>query len=165
MAGRFDPKGTQDMNAFRSLSLVAAILAGAWGCGGGGAIDDLPRRALSGKVTLDGKPMEGGVVTFLPDAPGEPEKTTSASARIADGAFSIAPEVGLVAGKYKVQVSSWKAAPRRGAKKPADAPADDEFDVTPTKESIPARYNAQTTLTADVTDSGPNEFNFPVTSK
>ncbi|OJW20670.1 MAG: hypothetical protein BGO49_03585 [Planctomycetales bacterium 71-10] len=152
------------MNVLRSLALVGVTLAGAWGCGGG-AIDDLPRRALSGKVTLDGKPMEGGLVTFLPEAPGDPGKTTTASAQIADGSFTVAPEVGLVAGKYKVQVSSVKAAPRRGAKKQADAPADDQFDVTPTKESIPARYNSQTTLTADVTDAGPNEFTFPVTSK
>lgn len=58
-----------------------------------------------------------------------------------------------------------KAAPRRGAKKPAEAPADDPFDVIPAKESIPARDNSQTTLTADVTDAGPNEFTFSITSK
>jgi hypothetical protein len=91
------------MNVLRSVAIVGAALAGSWGCGGG-AIDDLPGRALSGKVTLDDKPMEGGLITFLPESPGDPEKTTTASAQIAAGSFSVAPEVGLVAGRYKVQV-------------------------------------------------------------
>jgi hypothetical protein len=38
-------------------------------------------------------------------------------------------------------------------------------DEAVTEESLPARYNAQTELKADVTDGGPNEFNFPMTSK
>lgn len=140
--------------------LVAAALTNL-GCSGGGG-DGLPRRAVAGKVTLDGKPLDAALLIMMPETPGE--SPTPASAQVKDGAFAIPAETGPVAGRYKVSVSVQKPVSRKGAQQPAGGAVDD-FDTTPTKESLPARYNSQTTLTADVTDTGPNEFNFPLTSR
>ncbi len=142
----------------RRAALVAAALI-ACGCGSGG--DGLPRQAISGKVAIDGKPIDSALVTFLPVSPGE--AVTPAATRVTDGVFSINPEFGLVAGQYKVSISAVKEIRRKRGRTPAAS--NDEFDTTPTKESIPARYNARTQILADVTDSGPNDFTFLVTSR
>lgn len=147
------------------FALTVAIVA-FLGCGGG---DGLPRQAVSGKVTLDGQPLDSATVSFQPTA-GSGE-VTSAAATVSAGAFSISAADGLVPGKYRVSVSAkHDVAAGPGAKKKqidnvtgelVDPPA----DAVVTQETIPARYNAQTDLTADVTAGGPNEFTFAVTSK
>lgn len=142
----------------RRVALTAAALISC-GCGGGG--DGLDRRPVSGTVIIDGKPIDSALVTFLPVS--LEESPTPAATRVVDGAFSIGPEFGLVAGRYKVSISAVKEVRGKRSRKPA-APSD-EFDTTPTRESLPARYNAQTQLLADVTDAGPNDFSFLVTSK
>jgi hypothetical protein len=58
-----------------------------------------------------------------------------------------------------------KKAPR---KKQVDNATGEEIEPTETQateESLPERYNAQSELTADVTEAGPNDFTFPITSK
>lgn len=142
----------------RSAVLAASALA-LCGCGAGGG--DLPRKAVSGVVSLDGKPIESALITFMPVS--LDETPTPAATQATAGVFSLPPESGLVAGEYKVSISAVKEI-RRKRSGAATAPSD-EFDTTPTRETIPPRYNVQTQLTADVTDSGPNEFNFLVTSR
>lgn len=147
------------------LTLIAALACVSWGCGSG---DGLPRRAVSGKVTLDGQPLEKGLITFMPS--GQGGDSTSAAAEVANGSFSVARDVGLIAGPYRVAVSAMKEVPNKSArKKQVDNATGEVVDVATddavTKESLPARYNAQTELKADVTDDGPTEFTFPLTSK
>jgi hypothetical protein len=144
------------------FAFIVAVATSA-GCGGG---DGLPRKAISGKVTLDGQPLEDATISFQPAGGGE---TTSAAAQVSAGSFSVSQADGLVPGKYRVSVSALKEVHRKGTgKKTQDSVTGEivqDVDATVTKESLPARFNAQTELTADVTDVGPNEFTFAVTSK
>ncbi|WP_165071323.1 carboxypeptidase regulatory-like domain-containing protein [Paludisphaera rhizosphaerae] len=147
------------------LAFVVAIAA-TFGCSGG---DGLPRQAVSGKVTLDGQPLDSATISFQPMA-GSGE-VTSAAATVSAGSFSISAADGLVPGKYRVSVSAKReVAAKSGAKKKqidnvtgelVDPPA----DAAVTQETIPARFNAQTELTTEVTAAGPNDFTFAVTSK
>jgi hypothetical protein len=133
---------------------LAALVLGtaAAGCGGG---DGLPRQAVSGSVTLDGKPLAGGSIQFQP-GPGS-SAAVSGGAVIADGRFAIAREQGLVPGSYKVMIFS-----HGGAEAAPEAPGP---QTGPPPERIPARYNASTTLTADVAQDKPNEFQFELKSQ
>lgn len=141
------------------LAVLSAAVFVSLGCGVGG---DVPsRNAVSGRITLNGAPLESALVTFTPVRPDQ--APTPAVARVIGGVFTIDAEFGPKAGKYKVSVSAPKPVARRGGR--TVAPVDDEFDTTPMKESIPARYNARTELTADVTESGPNQFTFLVSSR
>jgi hypothetical protein len=139
-----------------TASLVLVLLAG---CGGGDG-DDLPREAVSGKVALDGQPLAEGAIQFLPEGgPDAKGPTVSGGAVIKGGAYDISRAKGLTPGKYKVAITS--AAP-------ADAPAADAAPgpaPKPAAEKIPAKYNASSTLTAEVKSGGGNTFDFDLSSK
>lgn len=92
---------------------------------------------VTGIVTLDGSPVESGSVQFYPTAGDAP--TTGAV--IANGAFAAR----VPAGSMKVVIVAPKVV---GKRKTSDAPGDPEADVL--KESIPAKYNTASTLTADI---------------
>ena len=144
------------------LVLLLATMAATGGCGG----DGLPRQPLSGKVTLDGQPIESALITFTPmNGSGD---STSAAAQVTAGSFSIPRDAGLIAGKYRVAVSMPKEVTKAAKKKQIDNATGAEIeagDVTITQEALPARYNAKSELTADVTAGDPNEFTFTLTSK
>ncbi|WP_165247196.1 carboxypeptidase-like regulatory domain-containing protein [Paludisphaera soli] len=145
------------------LAAVAAVLAVSWGCGGG---DGLPRQAISGKVTLDGQPLESALVTFTPTGAGG--DSTSGAAQVSSGSFSIPKADGLIPGNYRVSVSVPKEVPVKASrKKETDSVTGEEIapPTTALGEALPERYNAQSELTADVAEAGPNDFTFAVTSK
>jgi hypothetical protein len=78
-----------------ALALLAALAAG--GCGGKTA-------KVQGVVTLDGKPLPGATVTFIPAGSGRPAGGRSES----DGSFRLTtfrPEDGALPGEYKVIVT------------------------------------------------------------
>jgi hypothetical protein len=120
------------------------------GCGG--SADDLPRQAVSGTVTLDGKPLELGVIQFRPASAQEP---LPAGAEIKDGMFSIPRVEGPTPGNYRVFINSsgpkkaLTAAETSGEKLPGIQP-----------DLIPAKYNSNSTLTAKVEADKPNTFEF-----
>lgn len=88
----------------RIVSISIAIAAGVVGCRDS-ALKPVP---VAGVVQIDGAPLEGGTIQFVPKA-GRP-----ASSRIlADGSFDLASESvntlatsGVLPGVYRVQVSS-----------------------------------------------------------
>ncbi len=156
---------------------VAAVLAAMIGCGGGASgVKTVP---VKGKVTLDGKPVEGATVQFAPeDSAGRAASGVTKS----DGTFELTTAgggPGAVPGKYKVAIT------KRTTAGPAEAPKTQEeamkaiqekmakggsaaFIKTPPKvqDELPARYgNAATSgFTAEVTATGKNEFTFDMTS-
>jgi hypothetical protein len=127
-----------------AVLLAAGALAG---CGG------TDRRAVSGTVTWKSRPLESGMIRFQPADPGG---QTEAGAVITAGRYAIRRDQGLVPGKYKVTISTPDPASGRG---PPDAPPGERGGY-PARERIPARYNAKTDLTAEVTAGGKNEFEF-----
>jgi hypothetical protein len=133
----------------RILPLGLAALLG--GCGGG---DGLPRQEVLGQVTLNGEPLADGTIQFQPGTITEgPE--VSGGALISGGVYRIARNEGLVPGTYKVLIFAHDE-----AKTPAATASDPGARGGPPAELIPPRYNASTTLTAEISKEKPNVFNF-----
>jgi hypothetical protein len=100
-------------------------------------------------VTFKGQPLDHGTIEFSPV--GDGVQTGSA---IVNGRYEIPEEQGLPPGKYKVVISS--AGPGKAAA-PIDLPGD---APPPSPERIPAKYNAQSELTIDVTPESEGVYNF-----
>ncbi|MBL4886137.1 MAG: carboxypeptidase regulatory-like domain-containing protein [Planctomycetaceae bacterium] len=130
------------------LLVVSSSLAG---CSGTGAqLPDLVE--VTGTVSLDGEPLEKAQVTFEPQKASEEGWGRSSSAYTdAAGHFILQYKQnisGATPGLHHVIIS------KREGDDPATSP-----------EVLPVQYNESTTLTADVTQAGPNEFTFDLTSK
>jgi len=131
--------------------LAAALIAGC-----GGATDELPRQAVSGKVTLDGKPLDSARITFLPTGAGE---VTPSGGEIHGGAYSIRREDGPTPGSYLVRITTINTTSKTDPNAmPGDPPP------VP-KETIPPQYNVKSTLKASVTKEGPNTHDFELKTK
>jgi hypothetical protein len=140
---------------FGILGLTIALVA-ASGCGGGEADG---RQSVYGKVTLNGKPLEKGVIAFDP-APGG-GATLTAGGVIIDGAYSIDRESGPTAGKYRVSIRSGGGESAAAKAAPGAPPSLKGAKGDP----IPKEYNAESKLTADIGSSGSTEANFDLISK
>lgn len=101
---------------------------------------------VSGTVTLDGKPLSNGDVTFYPVAGNLP----AAAGKLEDGRYTFR----TVAGEHRVVVRAVSDKPIITS--PIDPPLYESI--------VPARYNDATTLTADVTPAGRNRFDFDLAS-
>jgi hypothetical protein len=136
----------------RPLFLLALTCFAA-GCGGSKV------GLVSGKVTLDGKPLANARVNFQPI--GDTVHTGVGSFGKADdhGEYTLnlidgsAP--GAMVGKHRVAISAYDES------KAAD-PNDDRRKGPP--DRVPLRYNVQTELTFEV-KPGPNTANFDLKSR
>jgi hypothetical protein len=109
--------------------------------------------ALTGKVTLDGAPVTAGNIVFLPQGEGP-----KAAAAIVEGNYTIPAEVGLKPGVYRVEVSWHKPT---GRKMPSSDPG---IMMDETKEAVPAKFNTDSTLSAELS-AGQAEKDFALTTK
>jgi hypothetical protein len=156
---------------FRNALIGGALLLG--GCGGAG--DDLPRQAVWGKVTLDGKPLEQGTITFSPTS----ELPTPGMVTVTGGSYSLPKAQGLVPGSYKVSILASESTepvekfgdlPGVAGRRQAEAADSKARAAILGKkgalpgQTIPPRYNTATTLTAEVKDGASNSFDFELTS-
>lgn len=123
------------------------------GCGGGDAGG--PRGvAVSGTVTLDGAPLDHGTVLIK-------WKGNAAGGEIANGKFAIPANVGPIPGKHRVEISSLEGGTKVTSTDPAKAM--EEASGPPPTERIPANYNTESTLTAEV-KAGGDTFSFELKS-
>jgi hypothetical protein len=136
-----------------AAAIMAVGLLNLAGC----SEDDLPREAVSGSVTLDGNPLNSGVITFVPNGPDIPSQ---GGAPVVDGKYSIPRAQGLVPGKYKVVISSGEGRPEKKVDTATDMPG---MPPIPAKQAIPPQYNAASILEASVTAGGKNQFDFNLT--
>lgn len=137
---------------FPLLSIV-----GSGGCADPNASGDaLPRVAVSGSVTLDGKPLPAGSIQFVPKS-AEAGKGVTATGEIQEGKFAIERTQGPAPGDYQVSISSRHGFVISPTEQPGPRPKEEA-------EKIPERYNTKTTLTKDVSAAGPNVFDFALTS-
>jgi hypothetical protein len=129
-----------------TLLLITGCLAVSGGCG-----PTSSRRAVKGTVTYQGKPLENGTITF---------QTTTAPPAMAggspikDGKYEIPADKGLEPGTYRVLISA--------AGPPAkQTVAERAAGASPrASEVIPAKYNAESTLTAEITSGGSAPVDF-----
>jgi hypothetical protein len=124
------------------------------GCGRGG-----PKVAhVSGRVTLDNKPLANAVVMFSPvPVPGNENPGPDSGGRTdADGRFTLmltgTTREGAVVGKHKVRIKLIRE--------------DDITDETPRKfKDLPGKYSGkETTLSCDVPSEGTKSADFPLFS-
>lgn len=137
---------------FVTLCLVSLIA----GCGGGKDYDGPKRFPLSGKVTFNGENVDGGVITFTPES-GENQRVSSGV--ISNGEYSISEGQGATQGKYRVEIR-WS---RPTGKQILDAEDTGEM-IDVTEQVIPAKYNMNTELTADV-PSSTKSYDFALTGE
>ncbi len=141
-----------------------------WGCSGSGTEVELEK--VTGVVTMDGKPLANAVVVFMPT-----EGNPSTGQTDAAGKYELAHRgnaMGAIPGKHKVSITQGQAAASKVdpdadmANSAAETGAGFEDAETSkgkaAKNAIPAKYNAQTTLTAEV-KAGENTIDFKLESK
>jgi hypothetical protein len=104
-------------------------------------------RTVTGDVTFDDTPVAEGSIKFVPDDKNLPPEGDT----IKNGKY----QVKLKPGRYKVEIRAIREIP--GKKGPMGTEA-------ATEEYIPAKYNEQTELTADV-GKGSDKIDFPLKSK
>ncbi|MFM9964476.1 MAG: hypothetical protein ACKV2Q_25015 [Planctomycetaceae bacterium] len=136
----------------RLLSLATVMLS-LTGCGGEPAYVGPKRIPLSGKVTLDGAPLSGGTISFLAIGKGNP-----AGGQITAGTYSIPEEQGANAGSHRVEIR-WS---KPTGEKVKDADTGGMIDVF--KEAVPAKFNEQSELKAEVS-ADKKTFDFDLSSK
>lgn len=132
------------LTLFRGLlfSLVSVVVLTLAGCGSGG----LAEYSVTGTVTFDGQPVEKGEIRLMPTEAGG----TPYAGAIENGKF----ECKVTEGQKRVEIS---------ATREAATPAPDGL---PNYVSyIPAEYNTQSTLTAEVKPGGDNTFTFDLKSQ
>jgi len=134
------------MTRLLKLAIVCTLVT-CLGCTGPKPVEPPKTYDVKGQVKLDGNPMAEGEISF--SLTGEVPQLL----QVKDGAYSGKAYVG----KNRVEIRSYKAA------EPVEM--DGKIVNEGSKENIlPAQYNSSSTLSAEVTAAGPNEFNFEVTS-
>ncbi|MDA1163673.1 MAG: hypothetical protein O3B13_11280 [Planctomycetota bacterium] len=88
-----------------SLLTIIILIFVALTTAGCGSSDGLPRVAVSGSVTLNGKAAPHGVIRFMPAAGTE---GPVASTMIANGQYDIPRDQGPVPGNYEVRVHAFE---------------------------------------------------------
>lgn len=131
------------------LLICTLALSALLGCGNG-------RIPIAGSVTLDGQPLEHGSIEFQPE-PGTPGPT--AGGEIVNGKFAIPAAGGPLAGKFTIRIKSTGLTGRK-IFDPRNNAMVDEF-----AQRLPAKYNSQSQIRAEVTSAGSNRFEFAVTSQ
>ena len=123
--------------------LFAVLGLAVVGCGSGGPT----KTEVSGKVSLDGKPIAEADILFIPS-----DKSLGADGgKIVDGGFRFPAKIG----PCRVEIRAINVGP--------DTPT---FEGQPLASNyLPARYNTDSELVADVVEDGDNKFDFRLTSQ
>jgi hypothetical protein len=121
------------------FGLLCLLIAG---CGGGPQLG-----TVTGKVTLDGQPLESATVVFKPAEGRESVGFTDSQGNYELGFAG--EDMGALLGKHTVRIVA--------------ATEDAEGNPLPNPIQLPARYNDSSELTAEV-KSGRNTFDFDLQS-
>ena len=105
-------------------------------------------------MALDGQSLPDGDIAFRPVSG---TKGPSAGGRIIEGKFSVSPQQGLFVGTFRVEITASRKTGRQ--EKTLTGQMVDQYE-----QYLPKRYNRQSELTVEVTEDGPNHFEFALTS-
>lgn len=132
---------------YRSWMLMGVVLL--LGCNGGR--EEAPTHPVRGTVTLDGRPLPEGEIYFITTSSGEIDILP-----IKDGEF----EGEAKAGNRRVEVHAYRI------ERPPAPPDMPGLELEPQRvEILPPHCHRDSTLTAEITPDGPNEFNYELTSE
>jgi hypothetical protein len=152
--------GDKPLSYCRSLCVLLTGLLAVGGCSKG---SNLPRTVpASGIVTLDGKPVDGAQVVFVPAGDA---KTGATGVTNASGKFSLRayPEKdGAIPGEYQVQVSKTIKVELDGKKGSLDGGDPVRFEY-----GVPAKYTGAKTsgLKVTIPENGIKDINLALMSK
>ena len=135
------------MVIFERLGVGLFCLSPLVGCGTGAGA------SVSGKVRLDGSPLDDATVTFVPAAGGQRQ---AAWATVKGGQYAIAAKDGLGTGQFRVEIRALRAT---GEKANPNEPT-----MIPAREVLPSKYNTKSELTVEI-KPGQNTANFDLKSK
>lgn len=134
-----------DENRLATLFSCCVLIGALWGCG---SREPQPELApVKGIVTLDGGPLSGARIAFVPKTP-DAHGNGRVSTGVTDdkGAFELLygpGRKGAIVGEHTVQISKFSGTAEE-----------------PGIESLPARYNTDSELTATVSATQPNQVEF-----
>ena len=143
---------------FKASSPASLIVVSPWaivlalivaGC------SDTSRQGIEGQVTLNGVPVADGEISFMPQ---QGTESPTAGGTIVHGAYRVDSVKGVLPGQYRVEIRGLRKTGRK-VQPPVGDPVDEVENI------IPANYNDQSVLTAEVTSDGPNRFDFELKSK
>lgn len=143
--------------ALLSIALFAVLNPGC------GSDDPLNRKAISGSVNVDGRPLAHGVIRLVPQAT---SSGPGVMAEIVEGKFSLDATRGPVPGLHRVDIEATK---HLGFE--IDNEAEYAAAVMKTGRSpvalnpVPPIYNKHSTLSADIADTDGQVFPFELKSK
>jgi hypothetical protein len=149
----------QAVSLRRVVRLVAAVLVIAnclfhfVGCGpnyGG-------RKEIKGTVKLKSQPVDDGFIEFIPLSDAIP---TRSGAQILGGAYRIPAESGLMPGTYRVSITAGDG--RTKASAAEDEPPGPTGANIVSKDRIPKEYNIESKQDVEVTEKGPNVFDYDI---
>jgi hypothetical protein len=139
--------------------IFCAFATSLFGCG----TDPHLLAPVSGNVTLDGKPLAGALVSFIPAAkPGQTAAVTSRGVTDQRGTYTLTTSddrPGAVIGRHLVHVSTRRAA-AAGSGEVLEGQA-----VTQSAERVPAKYNIRTELSFEVPAEGTDQADFQLQSR
>jgi hypothetical protein len=115
---------------------------------------------VTGRVTLDAKPLPNAKVVFMPEMDRKEPGPGSIGTTDADGRFTLhlltGTTNGAIVGKHKISISAYNEVAEEGK------PAHMKGFGTPL---VPSHYNAQTKLTFDVPAGGTSTADFDLKSE
>jgi hypothetical protein len=141
-------RGVEGEMDWRALSIVLCLslhCVGIVGCA-----SDSSKGTLTGTVTLDGQPLESGLIRFIP----VDGQTPTADATINAGQFTAEVPIG----EKRISISAPKVVGKRKVYETPDAPT---IDIV--QELLPARYNVGGELMMTV-QPGRQQKDFALTS-
>jgi hypothetical protein len=124
------------------------------GCSGPAAAPPPPIGTVSGVVTFNGKPLPKALVMFIPAQAGQSSVGYTDDAGLYQLAYAAnASKPGAVIGAHRVEIRTG------GEKLDAEGKV-----ISESPEILPAKYNLNSTLTANVV-AGANTINFDLKTK
>jgi hypothetical protein len=128
------------------LPLLLIFIATFMGCSGGTGV------SISGKVTLDGEPLDDATISFVPISSGQQD---AGWATVEDGRFTVPTSSELGTGQFRIEIRALRSAGQANSNDPT---------LVEAKEIIPIRYNLKSELTREI-KIGQNQVDFDLTSK
>ena len=148
-------------SGWRCGTLTLVALLPLLGCG---EPNPLGRKAISGTVEFDGSLLATGLIEFSPKDPAG--QSTGASIR--NGHYQIEAHQGVPPGSYLVRITSptdqEEPVPEEELRPPGPQESGPR-QPPPATERIPAEYNTKSDKLVEVTEAGPNEFDFDIPAR
>ena len=141
-----------------AIVLLAASAALLTGCDSYG----LQRAAVSGSVNLDGKPLETGVIRFVPSGD---TKGPVAQATVHEGQYSLARDHGPVVGQHRIEI---EAIDHFGFELDDEAAYAQHMKTKRRRlppNPVPKQYNRDSKLSRQVTSTEDQQFDFELDTK